>query len=372
ATDRVLSSIEVGANPHGLAMSPDGRTVLVSGWGSNQAVLIDTSEDKVVGRIPVAQPHNSAIAADGRAYVGSQLQGSTAIVVVDLATRAQVATIPLDKTPRALDLSPDGKWLYYTLAGSNAVQVLDTQSRQPVAAIPVGASPHLALFTPDGQTGLVVSQGPGELGILDAAGRSASGAVKVGQTPHWVATSGDGRIAYVTNEGSGDLSVVSIGDRRVVATIPVGNGPRKIAVQRGAGMAAGPAPTATGAAASTMPQVGQTLRVGALTFSYHGTESVAGKPTHDLEADDYYFEPTFLRGSAGQRLTLEVENESTTLHNLTIPELGIDRDLPPKGKVVVEVTFPPSGGLRFYCKLPEALGMNGQLLPGAAMPAAVP
>src|SRR5262245_5137481 len=85
STDRIVSSIEVGQNPHGLAISPDGRTVLVSGWGSNQAVLIDTTEDKVVGRIPVAQPHNSAIAADGRAYVGSQLQGSTAIVVVDLA-----------------------------------------------------------------------------------------------------------------------------------------------------------------------------------------------------------------------------------------------------------------------------------------------
>ena len=119
-------------------------------------MLIDTAEDKVVGRIPVAQPHNSAIAADGRAYVGSQLQDKTAIVIIDVASRTQLGVVPLDKTPRALDVSPDGKWLYFTLAGSNAVQVLDTASRQRVAEIPVGASPHLALFTSDGRTGLVV------------------------------------------------------------------------------------------------------------------------------------------------------------------------------------------------------------------------
>jgi YVTN family beta-propeller protein len=178
-------------------------------------------------------------------------------------------------------------------------------------------------------------------------------------------------MAYVTNEVSGDLSIVDLVDRRVVTTIPVGNAPRKIAVQRGPGTQAA-APVATGAAAGATLAKGQTLRVGALTFAYHGTETVAGQAAHDLEADDYYFEPTFLRGAPGQKLKLEVENESTTLHNLTIPSLGIDKDLPPKGKAVVDVTFPPSGVLRFYCKLHEALGMSGELLAGAAVPGAAP
>jgi YVTN family beta-propeller protein len=311
------------------------------------------------------------IASDGRAYVASQLQGRTAVVVLDVAARRELGAIPLDKTPRALDVSHDGKWLYFTLAGSNAVQVLDTGTRQRVAEIPVGASPHVPLFTPDGLTALVVSQGPGELGVLDPASRSVIGTIKVGEAPHWVATTGDGRMAYVTNEVSGDLSIVDLAHRHVVTTIAVGNGPRKVAVQPGPGsQTVGSA--ASGTAANATPAVGQSLRFGALTFAYHGTETVTGRAEHDLEADDYYFSPTFLRGEPGQRLKLEVENESTTLHNLTIPSLGIDRDLPPKGKLVVDVTFPPSGVLRFYCKLHEALGMNGELLAGAAMPAAAP
>ena len=32
ANDRVVASIDVGANPHGLAVSGDGGRVLVMGW----------------------------------------------------------------------------------------------------------------------------------------------------------------------------------------------------------------------------------------------------------------------------------------------------------------------------------------------------
>ena len=72
-------------NPHGLAMSPDGKLVLVSAWGANQAVFLDTAADRIVGRVPVAQAHNGAISADGRsAWVGSQQQGATALVRIDV------------------------------------------------------------------------------------------------------------------------------------------------------------------------------------------------------------------------------------------------------------------------------------------------
>jgi len=63
-----------------------------------------------------------------------------------------------------------------------------------------------------------------------------------------------------------------------------------------------------------------------------------------------------------------VENEASTLHNISIPALGIDKDIPPKGKVQVDVTFPASGMLAVSCKFHGPLGMNGQLLTGDAGP----
>jgi plastocyanin len=97
-------------------------------------------------------------------------------------------------------------------------------------------------------------------------------------------------------------------------------------------------------------------------------KDVTGLAELDLEADEYSFEPAFLRGTPGQKLKLEIENESSTLHSFTIPEQKLDMDIPPKGKVVVEVTFPPSGVVRFFLQFHSELGMEGELMTGNATP----
>src|SRR3989441_2653372 len=372
ASDRVVGSIEVGPTPHGLAISPDGRQVLVAGFGSNQAVLIDPPSDRVVGQVPVPQPHNSVISPDGRtAYVGSQQQGATAIIMLDLVHKTQSGQVPLEKTPRALALSPDGARLYVTVAGADSVQVFDPASARVVSLIPVGASPHHPLFTPDGHVGLVVSQGPGVLAILDPTRNTVSDTVTVGKAPHWIATSSDGRTAYVTNEGSHDVSVVDLAHHTVTATVPVGNAPRKIVVQPGPSSTAAVSPAGPTGATVVVQSAGQAVPPGNAPAADHGTQDVRGKAAVHLEADDYYFEPTFLRGQPGQTVKLEIENESGTLHNLSLPAQGLDKDIPPKGTVEVEVTFPPSGELRFFCKFHSALGMHGALLAGDTAPAPV-
>jgi len=365
ATDRVVATIDVGANPHGLAVSGDGSRVLVSGWGSNRALVIDTVTDRVIGEVPVAQPHNATLSRDGRTgWVASQQQGATALVRLDLTAWKEVARVPLDKTPRGLELSPDGRRVLFTLAGVNAIQVLDTATNRIATQIPVGASPHYAPFTPDGRSALAVVQGPGELAILDTASNTVAGTVAVGKAPHWSMSSSDGRTAYVTNEGSNDVSVVDLTRRTVMSTIAVGNAPRKIAVQPGAGAAAMPAAQAQTAAAP--PGKSKSITLGGVAYADHGTKDARNLSKLELEADDYYFSPTFLRGRPGQTLTLLVENEARTLHNISIPALGIDKDIPPKGKVQVDVTFPASGTLALSCKFHGPLGMNGQLLTGDA------
>jgi len=357
ASDRVIGTIEVGANPHGLAVSGDGRRVLALGWGTNRVLVIDTATDRVTGEMPVAQPHNGSLSRDGSiAWVGAQQQGATALVRLDLTAGKETARVALDKTPRGLELSPDGKRVFFTLAGIESIQVLDTASNQIVAQIPVGASPHYAPFTPDGRWALAVVQGPGELAILDTGTNTVAAAVPVGKAPHWSTSSSDGRIAYVTNEATNDVSVVDLAGRRVLATIPVGTAPRKIAVQPGAtAAAASPAPATAAGKKSKM------VTLNGVTYADHGTKDVRKLSKLELEADDYYFGPTFLRGNPGQKLTLMIENEVSTLHNITISALGIDKDIPPKGKVQLNVTFPASGVLTFSCKFHGPLGMAGML-----------
>src|SRR4051812_23985566 len=50
----------------------------------------------------------------------------------------------------------------------------------------------------------------------------------------------------------------------------------------------------------------------------HGSADLSGKSEFKLEADDYYFDPTTLKGTAGQTVKLEIKNEGSTEHNFTV------------------------------------------------------
>jgi plastocyanin len=97
------------------------------------------------------------------------------------------------------------------------------------------------------------------------------------------------------------------------------------------------------------------------TANDHGTKDVSGGGKQDVEVDSCYFNPTVFTAHPGDKLTLTLGNESTTLHNFSLTERGIDKDIQPDAKITVTVTFPPSGTLVFFCKYHASLGMIGGL-----------
>jgi plastocyanin len=109
---------------------------------------------------------------------------------------------------------------------------------------------------------------------------------------------------------------------------------------------------------------GGQIKIGSDTANDHGTEAVSGG-SFELEADneegDFYFKPTILTGTAGQKVTLEVKNEGDTEHNFSIDDQTIDQDLEAGKSAEVDVTFPQSGVVEFYCKYHRTSGMAGEL-----------
>jgi plastocyanin len=115
-------------------------------------------------------------------------------------------------------------------------------------------------------------------------------------------------------------------------------------------------PASGGASAS-----GGQITVGSDKSNNKGTASIAGKEDVSVEVNSFFFKPTVLKGSAGQQIKLELENESSTLHNFTLSDQNIDQDIQANQKVEVTVTLPQSGFLEFFCKYHKAKGMVGEL-----------
>ncbi len=98
------------------------------------------------------------------------------------------------------------------------------------------------------------------------------------------------------------------------------------------------------------------------SVNVHGKTNVSRSSGGELEMelDNFYFGPTFVKAKAGQTLALELENESSAPHTFTSDALDVDEELAAGETASVEITLPSSGkAFLFFCRFHEAAGMKG-------------
>jgi YVTN family beta-propeller protein len=190
--------VQVGGRPYGIALSPDGKTLLVSNDG----------------------------------------QGTQSLMAVDTATRSVRQTIPYS-SPQALYLgvvySPDGKHAYASAGGNNKIRVYTVAadgslSEQSPFSVPSGSYPGGLAIAADGKTLYVANDLGNSLAILDAATGAIKSTTAVGQNPYTVVLSKDGKTAYVSNWGGDTVSLVDASSGAAKGQITVGTHPSALAI----------------------------------------------------------------------------------------------------------------------------------------------
>src|SRR3982751_5864056 len=59
----------------------------------------------------------------------------------------------------------------------------------------------------------------------------------------------------------------------------------------------------------------------------HGTKTVKDGDSVEVEMDDFYFGPTFIKAPANGKVTVELKNEGKATHTFTADDLKIDEQL---------------------------------------------
>ncbi len=74
----VVGRVEVGPEPRGVVISPDGRLAYVAVGASNEVVRVDLTENKVTGRVEVGrEPRGLAFTPDGSRLVVGNARGKS-------------------------------------------------------------------------------------------------------------------------------------------------------------------------------------------------------------------------------------------------------------------------------------------------------
>jgi YVTN family beta-propeller protein len=163
-------SAGMGLFPVGAVAHPGGARVYVATRDSNSVSVIDTATDTVIGTIAVgAQPHHMAISPDGaRIYVGSPWP-SPSVSVIDTATDTVIATVTGPGSPVNAAVTPDNAKVYVPNREHGNVSVIDAATHVVIATIPVGAFPYGASVAPDGSRVYVTNANSGTISLIDPA-----------------------------------------------------------------------------------------------------------------------------------------------------------------------------------------------------------
>jgi YVTN family beta-propeller protein len=159
ATHEIDQVIPVGSVPKYVAVTPDGRYVLVTNWCTYDLSVIDAAEGREVQRLPMGRyPRGIAVSPDSRtAYVA--IMGGTEVVTVDLTSFALGRFTGIGGGPRHLVISPDGATLYVTLNRDGRIAEVDAGTGSVLATVATGSAPRSMDIATDGQSLYVVNYG---------------------------------------------------------------------------------------------------------------------------------------------------------------------------------------------------------------------
>jgi YVTN family beta-propeller protein len=254
-----------------MAISPDGKRLLVSASTARKVHVIDTEAGAIVGEFASGdQPHENNYSRDGKlifhASIGQvftplddplldDTKGDRWFQVVDAQSLQMLRRIDMgDKLAEAghpdmsaavrpMALSPDERHVYfqlsflhgfveYDLLQDRALRVANLPQSEEVQGMRreqylLDSAHHGLAMNPRG-TKLCVAGTMSDYAAIVNRRSFKYRLIGVGSKPYWSTNSGDGKRCFVSVSGDDRVSVISYRSGKEIARIPVGDHPQRM------------------------------------------------------------------------------------------------------------------------------------------------
>jgi YVTN family beta-propeller protein len=273
--------VAVVAGPHEAAVSPDGRTVVVTNYNkqgvgqqktlsvlalpsgdtirtidlgeyraphdvrwvdasrvvvtseANQALLlvnVSSGAIEKVFRTEARGSHMLSLSTD-RTRLYSSNMGSGSVSVFDFQTGQKIKDIPTGKECEGVGVSPDGRWVWAGNRAEDTISIIDTRTLEVVKRLTSPGFPYRVQFTPDGTRALVPHAQASSLVVGDVATQAVIKSIPLGMTKvDKPSTAGvfphpDNRHAFVTVRNDNSMLVLDLTTGETLGRVEVQNSP---------------------------------------------------------------------------------------------------------------------------------------------------
>ena len=189
ATLTIDKVVQVGIVPKYIAVSPDGKTVVVTQWCSWNIYIVNAQTGVVTGIVPATGGY-----------------------------------------PRGIAISPDSSVAYVAVMGSNVLDVVNLPKAKLLGAWYVGSNVrHVVIDPVNGRYIYATLNAPGDVVKVDRATGHVVKVVHTGQECRSLAISTDGTTLYVVNYFSNTMTMLRASDMKIIQNVRTGTHPVGIA-----------------------------------------------------------------------------------------------------------------------------------------------
>src|SRR4051794_12943396 len=180
-TNKVIEALDSGStNGHRLIIAPDGSRLYTENEEDATVSVIDLKTRKLTGKIKTPRPlAGIAISPDGRTVIAVD-DAEPALFLIDTASERVRDEVRLKDVPKAAQIAryaPDWSVLGVTSLNSNTVSLIDPSFKEQTA-IKVGSQPMDMAF--HGDELFVPCQGDGSVHVIDIPNRKHKTSFKCG------------------------------------------------------------------------------------------------------------------------------------------------------------------------------------------------
>lgn len=180
-TMKVVATAEIGGTPSGIAMTPDGKTLVITKRDADQMALVDADTLRVEGTVGVGhRPYGIIVDAEGKRAYMADVYGDD-VSVVDLEARKLAGTVKTGKRPYVVALAA-GKG-FVTDQYEGKVAVFDLATLQPITRVAVGDYPDGIEASFDRKSIYVVNWESNTVSRIDTASLKVTATMDVGDSP---------------------------------------------------------------------------------------------------------------------------------------------------------------------------------------------
>ena len=171
AAAEVLRTIELGRHgrPHGLAWLSDQR-LAVTTEGSAHLLVVEPASGAILLEAETAQRVSHMVAVTGRRAFVANI-GSGTVTAIDLEDGTKLADVATGEGAEGIDVAPDGSEVWVSNRAADSLSVIDPRSLEVLATVPCPGFPIRVRLTPDGSRVLVSAARSGEVVVFDRASR---------------------------------------------------------------------------------------------------------------------------------------------------------------------------------------------------------